>query len=509
MHIATATNYVRIARRLAALAICLYPLATYPNDVFVKDASNGCAVFKPNLKPGESVVWRGACPDGFAGGPGMAKWTATNGSTVIFEGAFAHGKLQGEGKMTASGGDVYVGGYRDGQRQGRGTYVSSNGDRYEGPYVDNQRHGRGSLTTASGQRIDGDWVNGVQVGAKSSPSTIGSSSSSAAVVALPRPAAAPWQQAFDEAAEQRRQAQQQATEERQQAQQQAAEQRQQRELESRKAEEVRAQEQLAAAELQRQRLVEQHAAYDRQQMQDRVVFWMFMLSPLLLTVLVQQLKWNRAVTASDAIGGWIGHSEIKAAQQSGYFASFVKYPFLWSANKLYALSSKINNQFLKAGVRLAFFIYLTGLTVYLVFMVTIYAIAFAIIVGVFWIIATLFGVETKSNRTSRKATVYSGSSFLTERVTGRVDADGNVYEGSNVFNERKVGRVDDEGNRYEGTNVFNEQKVGHTDKDGNIIEGTNIFNEQKMGRIDEAGNVFEGSNVFNERKTGRVEKKEG
>ena len=121
-----------LARLLLALVWTSIAPVAYGGDVFVKDGSTGCAVFKPNLKAGEAMTWQGACVDGYGSGSGVAKWTAADGSSVTFEGNFAAGKLQGEGRMTASGGDRYVGAYKDGRRQGDGIYVSSNRDRYEG-----------------------------------------------------------------------------------------------------------------------------------------------------------------------------------------------------------------------------------------------------------------------------------------------------------------------------------------------------------------------------------------
>ena len=115
------------------------------DDGFMKDASSNCAVFKPNFRIGETVVWKGQCQHGFAQGAGVAKWTAYDGTTVMFEGTFMEGKLQGKGKMTASGGDRYDGDYKDGKREGHGVYLSANGERYEGEYKDNQRIGRGVL----------------------------------------------------------------------------------------------------------------------------------------------------------------------------------------------------------------------------------------------------------------------------------------------------------------------------------------------------------------------------
>ena len=85
--------------------LCLLHLG-HADDGFVKDLSSGCAVFKPNLKAGETVAWQGACANGNSHGRGVAKWTAGDGTSVTFEGSFIQGKLQGAGKMAASGGVV-------------------------------------------------------------------------------------------------------------------------------------------------------------------------------------------------------------------------------------------------------------------------------------------------------------------------------------------------------------------------------------------------------------------
>ena len=148
-------------------------------DGYAKDAANGCAIFKPNLKAGETVAFKGACANMFGEGRGVAKWSASDGTTVTFEGNFVQGKLQGNGKMTASGGDRYEGGYKDGKREGLGVYTSANGDQFNGQYQDNQRHGHGILTLASGSLTEGEWRNG-------NPVSVTSRSSSGAGSAGPK-----------------------------------------------------------------------------------------------------------------------------------------------------------------------------------------------------------------------------------------------------------------------------------------------------------------------------------
>ena len=163
MNIPDCTNRMALKFVFCVLSLLLLLPITWAADGFMKDASSGCAVFKPNLKPGETVILKGSCANGFAHGSGVAIWAASDGTSVTFEGNFVQGKLQGNGKMTASGGDRYQGEYKDGKREGFGVYTSANGDRFDGHYRDNQRDGHGILTLANGSLTEGEWRKGTSV----------------------------------------------------------------------------------------------------------------------------------------------------------------------------------------------------------------------------------------------------------------------------------------------------------------------------------------------------------
>ena len=165
-HVVRNHGFARSALFALCRLMCAVP-RSQADDGIVKDAASGCAVFKPNLRPSEVVVWKGSCQNGVAEGHGVARWNASVGATMTFEGKFAQGKLQGAGTMTASGGDRYDGNFKDGKRDGRGVYVSANRDRYEGEYKDNQRHGAGTLHLAFGNRAVGEWRNGTMVSSTS------------------------------------------------------------------------------------------------------------------------------------------------------------------------------------------------------------------------------------------------------------------------------------------------------------------------------------------------------
>ena len=146
-------------------------LPASPQVTMAHDAKSGCYVWKPSLKPNETVRWTGSCANSLADGHGEAEWFADGAPILKYEGTFKSGMQQGFGRMIAAGGDVYEGQYRDGKRDGRGTYVSATGERYEGAWKDNKREGQGILVRPDGSRFQGLFRGG-------GPETAGTATSS-------------------------------------------------------------------------------------------------------------------------------------------------------------------------------------------------------------------------------------------------------------------------------------------------------------------------------------------
>ena len=406
MRIAGRSCRVAIAAVVAAYwFVCAVPVSQ-ADDGFVKDATNGCAVFKPNLKPGEAVVWKGACANGNAEGNGVARWTANDGTTLTFEGRFSLGKLQGVGTMVAAGGDRYEGAYKDGKREGHGVYLSANGDRFEGAYKENQRHGQGTLVLAAGNRVLGEWRNGVQVATKSeiaSPPVVAANP----VIAQPLPLqlAQPRDRqsqlvqraAQDQAARELREQQRAEAQQRQQlaAQQRTDERQHQQQLAQQAAQERQNQTQLAqtaAQEERRQRQLTQQLALDQKRRQDLIVLWSLLTFPIVAAALIAFFKASVAVSASNKIGEWIGIRQAKAKEKSGLFTEYFMAPILWCAQKLFAVTASIGNPFLQAGVRIATWLYLVGAILFLIFWVTAIVLATAMLVVGFWVLGAILSI---------------------------------------------------------------------------------------------------------------------
>jgi hypothetical protein len=127
------------------------------------DATNGCWVWHPNPKPGETVRWYGGCPRGPAEGQGRgeSRWAENGAERVLtYVGTRRAGREEGRGVVTSADGSRYDGEWRDGRPHGRGVLVLTNGFRHEGEYRDGQRNGHGVASLANGSRYEGNFRDG-------------------------------------------------------------------------------------------------------------------------------------------------------------------------------------------------------------------------------------------------------------------------------------------------------------------------------------------------------------
>lgn len=124
----------------------------------------GCKVWNPVPKPAETVVWSGACKNGFAEGEGTLLWFLDGKPNGRDMGMRLQGLLQGHVVSEAGNGNHFEGDYKDGKRTGKGVFVWVNGDRYEGDFLDAARTGKGVYVWANGDRYEGDFLAGARTG---------------------------------------------------------------------------------------------------------------------------------------------------------------------------------------------------------------------------------------------------------------------------------------------------------------------------------------------------------
>lgn len=119
--------------------------------------------------------------------------------------------------------------------------------------------------------------------------------------------------------------------------------------------------------------------------------------PIVLALLMKQFKWQKSVAVSDKIGMWLETSIAKTRDKSGYFTNFVQRPILWCANKLFAITASIGDEFLKAGVRFAACLYLIGAVLFLAYVITVVVLT---IIAVYLMFALLFAILDNTGQSS-------------------------------------------------------------------------------------------------------------
>ena len=108
------------------------------NQNWIND-TNGCRVFNSYPHQGETVVWTGACVNGYAEGIGKLTWYENGKLSETNEGSFRNGKIDGVATIDSAV-DHYEGEFRGGVRNGHGVSISADGERYDGEWKDGKAH---------------------------------------------------------------------------------------------------------------------------------------------------------------------------------------------------------------------------------------------------------------------------------------------------------------------------------------------------------------------------------
>lgn len=112
-------------------ALLLAACAMSANAV-ITDPSNGCVVYNPNPRSGETISWSGGCRNGLAHGAGTVSWFVHGTPNGRYEGILNNGRMNGNGTAIYPSGNRYVGEFKDGVPDGWGTYILADGREMSG-----------------------------------------------------------------------------------------------------------------------------------------------------------------------------------------------------------------------------------------------------------------------------------------------------------------------------------------------------------------------------------------
>jgi len=120
----------------------------------------GCKVASRSLLARDSVLWSGACVEGYASGEGQLQWLHRGKADGRYTGVLRAGKPDGNGVYEYPNGDRYEGGFYAGHYDGRGVYTFANGTSYDGDFVDGASTRSGTLKLIDGRQFETDLVTG-------------------------------------------------------------------------------------------------------------------------------------------------------------------------------------------------------------------------------------------------------------------------------------------------------------------------------------------------------------
>lgn len=120
----------------------------------------GCKVVNAHPKPDETVIWNGACVDGWADGEGVVQWFSKGQSGQHYSGSVKRGIYDGQGSLRMVDASEYTGHFVHGLLQGFAKAQWPNGNRYEGDFLDGERTGHATILWADGGTYTGDVVKG-------------------------------------------------------------------------------------------------------------------------------------------------------------------------------------------------------------------------------------------------------------------------------------------------------------------------------------------------------------
>lgn len=149
----------KVQRGIAVFAFSLAVMAgsTAQAGSWLADAKSGCQVWDPNPQLDELVTWSGACSNGRAEGPGIARWLKGGSTIETDQGAWQDGRQAGQGLQSWPSGR-YQGALADGLPNGRGTLTLQR-LQYDGEFRDGRPNGTGTLTEG-GETVQGSWKDG-------------------------------------------------------------------------------------------------------------------------------------------------------------------------------------------------------------------------------------------------------------------------------------------------------------------------------------------------------------
>jgi signal transduction histidine kinase len=203
--------------------------------------------------------------------------------------------------------------------------------------------------------------------------------------------------------------------------------------------------------------------------------------PLLAGLAVSLAKPRDAASFFSRTDTWIAQRRDRNREASGWFKTWVLFPFYWGLSSVGRLTERVDDDFVRSGAKVSAYLYFVGLAIYLLFVVTVVVVTIALFVLV--LVAIASATSRSDERVERSVTRVPPSEEGTSReregilenYTEHRDGNGNIvgesHEREGIFEDYVEtrdadGKVIGESREREG--LF-EKYTEHRDADGKVV----------------------------------------
>lgn len=226
---------------------------------------------------------------------------------------------------------------------------------------------------------------------------------------------------------------------------------------------------------------------------------LFFASPLIVGAIVTLAKPVAVVSWVDKLNSWLLEKRTKIAEKTGYVSRYFLMPLLWGLTKIMDWTEKVDNQFLRCGIRITAYLYFMAIMLYLALIATIFIIVIALTVVALWIVLWIWSLLEGGEESPEKGKTPGAPQYAKAIDQERFSLSHvvNPFVGSGM-DKLKDKFGDDFGELREDGSIYSKDiissKIGYIDNEGKIyrIDKSGILpSEEKIGRVDEEGNVWD------------------
>ncbi|MHB0986402.1 MAG: hypothetical protein ACYC05_12530 [Sulfuricella sp.] len=154
--------------------------------------------------------------------------------------------------------------------------------------------------------------------------------------------------------------------------------------------------------------------------------WLFVLSPLIAGSTIFFLKSEPAVGKIDRLDAWLIEKYEATRKKDGSFHVYVIQPLLWMLTRVMTKTEPMPNAFLRSGIRVTAYAYITALVIYLLIFAVALVLTVVILMVAFWLIAEFSWQNGAQRSSSEIATSRERESLFGDKYTEHQNDKGEV-----------------------------------------------------------------------------------